>query len=88
MTAAPIVPFYRVTIRWLDAFSEDGWTDYTDGDVVARHEVITTGWVIRDDADYVVVAGTVSPDPRKPGNWQVSGAMGIPHGCIIARVPA
>lgn len=82
----PIIPFRRVTVCWLDAFSEDGWVDHDDAEVVARHEVVTTGWIIREDVEYVVVAGTVSPDPRRRGNWQVSGAMGIPKGCVLRRI--
>lgn len=81
----PAAPFKRVIIDWLDAFSEDGWADFDDKDVRSEHPVTTIGWVIREDDNYIVVAGSISPDPRKSGNWQVSGAMGIPKGCITGR---
>ncbi len=79
-------PFRCAAVHWLDAYSEDGWTDFDDAALVrAEHPVFTQGWVIHETERYVVLAATISPDPRKPGNWQISGAMGIPKGCILSR---
>jgi hypothetical protein len=82
----PLIPFKFVTISWFDAYSDDGWSAHDSADVRAEHPVLTTGWIVHETERYVVVAGTVAPDPEKPGNWQISGAMGIPKGCILHRL--
>jgi hypothetical protein len=68
-------PFPVVEITWLDAGTAHGWEG--DDEVVAKpFEVQTIGFLIRDQADCVMVASTACPE--KTSNGRVT----IPRGMI------
>lgn len=76
-------PFRLVVVRWLDAYSEDGWAAHDATDVTAEHEILTVGYVVHESPRYLVIAGTVGR--RTDGKFDVSGVMGIPKGCIVGQ---
>jgi hypothetical protein len=74
-------PFPYVSIEWLDACSDDEWELVSDTKF-ERHTVVTTGYVICENTEYVCVASAIGP---KEGGWETSNRMFIPHGCILHR---
>ena len=70
---------HRVMVTWVDARSEDGWTELSELDVrVAR--INTVGYVVDETEDILCVAGSVDEVTK-----QVSGLMFIPKVCIINK---
>ena len=53
--------YKRITVEWLDACSTDEWTEIKDVDGTPK-KVYTSGWLVKEDKDYLSVAGTISDD--------------------------
>jgi hypothetical protein len=64
---------------WLDARSDDGWTEQTDLDMrVAK--ITTLGFVVQETEEVLCIAASL--DER---TGQVSGIMYIPKQCVLSR---
>ncbi len=69
----------EVKVCWLDARSDDGWTEQADLDMrVAR--ITTLGHLVQETTEVLCVAG--SKDER---TGQLSGVMFIPQVCVLSR---
>lgn len=69
----------QIVIEWLDARSEDGWSEEKDLDMhVAK--VTSMGHLVQETEDVLCVAASV--DAR---TGQLSGIMFIPQVCILKR---
>jgi hypothetical protein len=69
----------RVEIDWVDARSDDGWTEQSDLDV--RTAAITTlGRVAEETEEVLCIASSIEKH-----TGQLSGIMFIPKPCIITR---
>lgn len=63
-----------VRVKWLDALAVAGWTHVEEP--LARQECVTVGFLVAEDADHVMIAGTY-------GEGYYNGAMMVPKGMII-----
>ena len=71
------VDFPFVEVRWMDAHSTDEWTKYAGLPELAP--ITTRGWLIKDEKDYIVIAGTVAHEDR--GEETLYGeVLAIPRG--------
>ena len=75
------IPYRRVEVVWKDAASNsDSWIAIADiSDPIL---INSTGWLVKDEPDAVVVASSVSHDGE--GNDNVGNVMTIPRGMIIS----
>ena len=62
------------TIKWRDANSYSGWWDIED---VKPLNAITTGYVVKETKEFIVIASTIAE------NGQVNGVISIPKIWII-----
>ena len=70
----------ELRVRWVDARSQDGWTEQRD--VESRVARITTlGHCVKETDEVLCVAASVDDV-----TGQVSGIMFIPKQCILSRV--
>lgn len=66
-----------VRVTWIDAFCpEDVWYDKESFTYSAR-TMVTVGWCILQDADYLAIAATYDEDAES-----YCGVILIPRGCI------
>ncbi len=81
------LPFQRVRVVWLDAYSTDTWENFKAGGEYPwqRHEVITEGWLIAENDEYVAVAASVGPDPEGGGYFDATGIMHIPRKMVVSQ---
>jgi hypothetical protein len=70
-----------VCIEWIDSASTDAWMTIADAsDQIALHPVWTTGWVISEDADRLLLAASHAED------WSLVGEIiAIPKPMIRTR---
>ncbi len=66
-------------VDWIDARSEDGWTEQDDLDMRVA-EITTLGHVVKETADVLCIASSMD----NHGDL-VAGIMFIPRRCIIHR---
>jgi len=70
----------RELVTWIDARSEEGWTDQADLDV--RVAIVTTlGRVIKETEEVLCIASSIDSQ-----TGQVAGVMFIPIRCILTRL--
>jgi hypothetical protein len=63
---------------WLDAYCpEDQWYDREDF-VLDKRVMVTVGWVLAQDREYMAVAGTYDQEAGK-----YTQVISIPRGCIV-----
>lgn len=62
------------TIKWRDANSYAGWWEIDD---IKPLNATTTGYVVKENKEYIVIASTISE------NGLVNGAISIPKKWII-----
>lgn len=77
-----------VLVEWIDPSSDGGWLelDAILADVASRDDHCrTVGWIIHDEADYVVVAGSVGL--VMDGKRQVGDVSKFPRGCLVSVTP-
>lgn len=67
-----------VIVRWLDAVSENTWTDVKDLD--APHEILSAGWLIVDNTKQVSVAASVSAVDQ---DGDINNIITIPRGMVV-----
>lgn len=65
-----------VEVRWVDAMRGDGWSPLSDAPHVVR--CITRGWLVKEDDEQVVIAGTTS------GDGEYGEMIAIPRGMVTA----
>ena len=69
----------QLRVQWVDARSEDGWTE--DSELDMRPAIITTlGHFVREDIAVLCIASS-----RDARTGQLSGIMFIPKVCILSR---
>lgn len=75
-------PYKKVTVEWVDASTNAGWEDL---EIVLKerpHPVTTTGYLVHEDEECVVIATTMSYD--KDGKcWTVNGWFCIPSPWVV-----
>lgn len=78
---APYKPPYKfVEVVWEDAASNsETWV--TAKEITAPEEVITRGWLVRDEPKYVAVASSVSNEDLEEDH--VGNTLTIPRGMIM-----
>jgi hypothetical protein len=73
-----------VIIRWQDSRQPCGsWRFLSSLPATTAVEVATVGWLLRDDAEVMVVCQNVG-DLDNPQNAQASGIMTIPTRCVLS----
>ena len=70
----------KLHVEWLDARSEDGWTELKDLEPRLAH-VVTLGHCIKETDDVLCLAGSIDDATE-----QVCEIMHIPKRCILSRV--
>jgi len=70
----------QVQVYWVDARSEDGWTEQKDVEPRLAH-ITTLGYRVKETDEVLCVAASVDD-----ATDQVSGIMFIPKQCILWRV--
>lgn len=65
-----------VEVRWVDAMRSDGWCVLAEAPHVVK--CITRGWLIREDDEQVILAGTTS------GDGEFGEVIAIPRGMVTA----
>lgn len=76
----PHVPSYKfVEVSWEDAVSGNTWEGPSD--FGKPHPVITRGWLVKEDLEYIVTAGSVSIDEN--GKEQFNQTLVLPRGWIL-----
>lgn len=65
-------------VRWVDANAKEGWVD-ADSDL-SPSNMVTRGWLYRDEKDYIVLANSLSMDDKVT----VGGTNTIPRGMIVS----
>ena len=69
----------KVTVRWLDATSQDETCKIEELNDFKPIPCMTAGWLVKDEPDYVVVARDLFGDEQD----HPSGCIAIPRGCIV-----
>jgi hypothetical protein len=77
-------PFPRLVVTWRDAYSVDEWTDLKAAEPIEDHVVETSGYLVKEDDRYLMLAPTISHEPSD-GSWTIACVMAIPKGCIISQ---
>lgn len=73
-------PYKFVEVVWEDAASNsETWV--TAKEITAPEEVITRGWLIRDEPKYVAIASSVSNEDLEEDH--VGNTLTIPRGMIM-----
>lgn len=67
-------PFRFVQIIWLDAYSEDQWSDL-DTYVFTDYVVISRGYLVKETKKYWWLAPNIG---LNAGKWEVGCMIGIP----------
>lgn len=70
----------ELRVRWVDARSEDGWTEQRDVEPQGAR-IRTLGHCVKETDEVLCVAASVDDV-----TGQVSGIMFIPKQCILSRV--
>lgn len=74
-------PYKFVEIVWDDAASNsETWV--TASEITGPEQVITRGWLIRDEAKYVAVASSVSNEDLEEDH--VGNTITIPRGMVVS----
>lgn len=61
--------YEHVLIVWLDiAGKDDAWMDITDAKSMKPGRMITSGWVLKETEDYIVVASSLDMNEGIVGN--------------------
>lgn len=72
-------PFKCVEVVWVDSISNgEGWVSEKDLPSPAR--MTTRGWLVKQEAEYVCIAGTY----YKTDNMMFGEAVAIPRLCIVS----
>ena len=79
--SGPKPPFQKVSITWLDAYSQDDWTDLESFNP-EEHPCTTEGYLIKETANYILIGPTVAIND---GTWQGCAMMAIPKGSIVSK---
>jgi hypothetical protein len=66
-----------VEIIWLDANSEDGWTDRDE--MLAAPMVISRGWLVKKDKNAYHIAASIAD---APDDFDIAQGMTIPRGMV------
>ncbi len=69
----------QVIVNWIDAWSEDGWTELSEIDMQTAN-ITTLGHLVQETDDVLCIAA--SKDAR---TGQLSGIMYIPKVCVLDR---
>ncbi len=69
----------QIAINWIDARSEDGWSEVPELDMCFAN-ITTIGHLVQETADMICVASSL--DAR---TGQVSGIMFIPKVCVLSQ---
>lgn len=70
-----------VRVDWLDAQGDDGWVGAKKATRMRTVKASSVGYVIADDAERIVIAGT------KNSLNDYGGVMCVPY-CMVAKVEA
>jgi hypothetical protein len=81
MTAKYVPPYKFVEIIWDDAASNSETWVKADG-ITAPEQVITRGWLVRDEPKWVGVAGSVANEDLEEDH--VGNTMTVPRGMIVS----
>ncbi len=78
MKSKPIAPWPFVEVRWIDSATSGGWAEIKD--LPKPADMITRGWLVVDNDDYITLAGTYYHDD---GIVQVGEFISIPRVSIL-----
>ena len=68
----------RVEIHWHDILSDSSWVDSDKAEAVRPVDVISTGYIINDTDEHIVLAHSMIEKPgQKSSDYTV-----IPWGCV------
>lgn len=70
-------PYPKVTIEWVDATTNSGWEDIKTVLDERPHSIETTGYLLKETDEYLLIALTMSMD-KDDGRWKVNGWICIP----------
>ena len=68
---------WRAEVRWLDPVGKASWHTLKEARAVTPCQVTTHGWVLRDDEELFILAGSRSLD----GNY--GDINSLPAGCVV-----
>ena len=78
---SPLVP---VLIEWLDIVGVDSaWLSRDDLESLEPTLMATTGWVLKETSEFLVIAGTLEVG----GELQVGNVNCIPKSVVVSRKP-
>lgn len=77
-------PYTKVTVEWIDATTNAGWEDMETVLEEKPHKIETTGYLLIEKDDCVIIALTMSLD-KDDGKWKVNGWFCIPKPWIISQ---
>lgn len=81
-SAAYTPPYPFVEIIWDDAASNsETWV--TTDDITGPEQVITRGWLVKEEEKFIAVAASVANEAIE--NETVGNTMTIPKGMIVSR---
>jgi len=81
-------PEYKfVEVTWADANSGTGWLRIGDPtrDLPSSCACVTRGWLIREDANAVVLAGTMGLPEGAEHEAEFNQVIAIPRGMVIKK---
>lgn len=64
-------------VRWSEVTGHQGWQGVDDASAMQPGECYSSGFIVHDGSDWLVLAGTRSDDGR------VNGIISIPRGAIV-----
>jgi len=73
----PKNPYKRVSFKWVDAVSEDGWKSVSEAIKERPHPVSTKGYILHED-EYCIIIGQSVSYSRDKDEWEVNGSICIP----------
>lgn len=82
--AKPRNPYKKVTVEWVDATSNVCWEDIETVLDEKPHKIETTGYLLKEDEDCIIVALTMSLD-KDDGKWKINGWFCIPKPWIVRQ---
>lgn len=74
-------PWKFVRVVWLDAYSEDPWTEIEKYDL-RDHQVESFGYLVRESKNYHLIAPNVGQGDN--GVWEACGLMAIPRKMVLS----
>lgn len=77
-----VTPPELLYVEWLDAVVDDGWSETNEH---RTHLCKSTGWIIKETEEEIVLAADISSDTLDVGKYQTNRRIAIPKAWIKLR---